>query len=87
MDCNLDGIDGVICIGGDGTFSELFNGLIFRSIKETSNQDLLKNPNAEYWISKNNLPMPKVRIGVIPGGSTDAVAMSKAKFTYHFYLS
>ena len=61
-------------------FAELFNGLLFRSIKDKFNQDLMNDPNAEAWISSNDLPKPIVRIGVVPGGSTDAVAMSK-----HFF--
>ena len=28
QDCNLEGIDGVICIGGDGMFAEIFNGIL-----------------------------------------------------------
>ena len=66
-----------IFFAGDGMFAELFNGLLFRSIKDKFNQDLVNDPNAEEWISSNDLPKPIVRIGVVPGGSTDAVAMSK----------
>ena len=76
MECSLDDIDGVICIGGDGMFSELFNGLLLRTTKEKSIQDLLTSPNAKEWIRSNSIPKPCIRIGVIPGGSTDAVAMS-----------
>ena len=61
-------------------FAELFNGLLFRSIKDKFNQDLMNDSNAEAWISSNDLPKPLVRIGVVPGGSTDAVAMSKHIF-------
>ena len=57
-------------------FAELFNGLLFRSIKDKFNLDLVNYPNAEEWISSNDLPKPIARIGVVPGGSTDAVAMS-----------
>lgn len=34
MTQSLEHFDGIVCIGGDGTFSEIFNGLIFRSIKD-----------------------------------------------------
>lgn len=34
MTQSLEHFDGIICIGGDGTFSEVFNGLIFRTIKD-----------------------------------------------------
>ena len=70
---------------GDGMFAELFNGLLFRSIKDKFNQDLVNDPNAEEWISSNDLPKPIVRIGVVPGGSTDAVAMSN-QFIIFYYL-
>jgi ceramide kinase len=29
---HLDHFDGIVCCGGDGSFSELFNGLIYRDI-------------------------------------------------------
>lgn len=34
MTQSLDYFDGIVCIGGDGTFSELFNGIIFRTFKD-----------------------------------------------------
>ena len=68
-------------------FAELFNGLLFRSIKDKFNQDLVNDPNAEEWISSNDLPKPIVRIGVVPGGSTDAVAMSKQFIIFYFHFS
>lgn len=34
MTQSLEHFDGIVCIGGDGTFSEVFNGLIFRIIKD-----------------------------------------------------
>ena len=76
LDCNLDGIDGIICIGGDGMFSELFNGLLLRTARTKLDKDLNSDPKAEDWIMGNNMPKPDIRLGVIPGGSTDAVAMS-----------
>ena len=33
--------DGIVCVGGDGTFSEVFNGLIMRRIKELGKQHYL----------------------------------------------
>ena len=71
---------------GDGMFAELFNGLLFRSIKDKFNQDLVNDPNAEEWISSNDLPKPIVRIGVVPGGSTDAVAMSKQYIIFYYLI-
>lgn len=34
MTQSLEHFDGIVCIGGDGTFSEVFNGLIFRTFKD-----------------------------------------------------
>ncbi|XP_033220098.1 ceramide kinase isoform X2 [Belonocnema kinseyi] len=64
---SLDDIDSVICIGGDGTFAEVFNGLVLRAAKD---QEIdADDPKAI-------LPPPVLPVGVIPGGSTDTVAYS-----------
>lgn len=34
MTQSLEHYDGIVCVGGDGTFSELFNGFIFRAFKD-----------------------------------------------------
>lgn len=65
----LDDVDGVICVGGDGMFSELFNGLLLRSMDEN-------NDPAAFEAGNVDIRPPKVRIGLIPGGSTNAVALS-----------
>lgn len=57
----------MVCIGGDGTFSEVFNGLVLRAAKDQ--QIDLNDPDAK-------LPSPVLPVGVIPGGSTDTVAYS-----------
>ncbi|XP_060069208.1 ceramide kinase-like [Ylistrum balloti] len=60
---DLSRVDGVICVGGDGMFAELLNGLIDRKNRE------LGLPQC-----KDQDPVsPDLRIGVIPAGSTDAV--------------
>ena len=64
---DLTDIDGVICVGGDGMFSEIFNGMLTRSANEAGIDVNDKNIQ---------LARPKLRVGVIPGGSTDAVALS-----------
>lgn len=56
-----------MCIGGDGTFSEMFNGLILRAAK-----DQQIDPNDP----DVRLPIPDLSVGVIPSGSTDTVAYS-----------
>ncbi|XP_021364917.1 ceramide kinase-like [Mizuhopecten yessoensis] len=60
---DLSRVDGVICVGGDGMFAELFNGLIDRKNRE------LGLPQC-----KDQVPASTdLRIGIIPAGSTDAV--------------
>ncbi|XP_059468955.1 ceramide kinase [Neocloeon triangulifer] len=58
--------DGIACVGGDGTFSEVMNGLVTRTCMDLG-VDFKNNPDVEP-------PHPKVAIGVVPGGSTDTVA-------------
>lgn len=66
MTQSLENFDGIVCIGGDGTFSEVFNGLVFRSMK-LSGLDPTR-------IQNEDLQTPQMPIGVIPAGSTDTVA-------------
>lgn len=56
----LEIYDGIICIGGDGMFSEIFNGVLMRS----------------GFMEESGSSFIKPRVGIIPGGSTDAVATS-----------
>lgn len=59
--------DGVICVGGDGMFAELLNGTILRTqVQSEVNYDSISS----------SLKQPNIAIGVIPAGSTDAVAFS-----------
>lgn len=58
MNHNLDMFDSVGCVGGDGTVSELFNGLVLRECAlETIDADDIKQ----------NLPKPSLPVAIIPG--------------------
>ncbi|XP_023215199.1 ceramide kinase-like [Centruroides sculpturatus] len=67
QELDLKQFDGIICVGGDGMFSELLNGLILRIQRE---EDLDINDPFTF------LKRPTIPLGVIPAGSTDAVAYS-----------
>ncbi|XP_043936036.1 ceramide kinase-like [Protopterus annectens] len=64
---DLQGYDGVICVGGDGMFSELMHGLIGRAQKDAGIPE--NDPDAEYV-------SPTLRIGIIPAGSTDCICFA-----------
>ena len=53
--CSLDGIDGVVCVGGDGIFSEVFTGLLLRTASEE---------NGDF----TQLRKGTMRVGVRPAG-------------------
>lgn len=55
---NLDMFDSIGCVGGDGTVSELFNGLVLRECR-------LKGIDADDITQE--LPKPTLPIGIIPG--------------------
>ncbi|XP_072306110.1 ceramide kinase [Eucyclogobius newberryi] len=61
---DLTGFDGVVCVGGDGMFSEILHGLIGRTQQEAS---LCENDPAV------TLQPCHLHIGIIPAGSTDCV--------------
>jgi hypothetical protein len=62
----LDNYDGVISVGGDGMFAEVFNGVIIRTSRDHGLE--YNDPNVEFV-------RPSIRVGFIPGGSTDAISM------------
>lgn len=66
-EANLEKYDGVVCVGGDGMFSEIVHGLVTRTQDE--NKVDLDDSEAQL--------MPcALRIGIIPAGSTDCICFS-----------
>uniref|UniRef100_UPI0037E80EDB ceramide kinase n=1 Tax=Semicossyphus pulcher TaxID=241346 RepID=UPI0037E80EDB len=64
---NLDEYDGVVCVGGDGMFSEILHGLVTRT--QMDNRVDHNHPDAE-------LVPCSLRIGIIPAGSTDCICFA-----------
>uniref|UniRef100_A0A3P9GZH2 Zgc:158263 n=1 Tax=Oryzias latipes TaxID=8090 RepID=A0A3P9GZH2_ORYLA len=61
---DLMGFDGVVCVGGDGMFSEILHGVIGRTQQEAGTCE--NDPGVTLQ------PCP-LHIGIIPAGSTDCV--------------
>ena len=55
-------------------FAEIFNGILMRSGFESG--ILAEDTDVVQYLSQKELIRPTLRVGVIPGGSTDALAMS-----------
>ncbi|RWS29322.1 ceramide kinase-like protein [Leptotrombidium deliense] len=66
VDVPIKVFDAIVCVGGDGMFAELLNGIINRAQLEANQNTSLQNVPER----------PTTTIGVIPAGSTDAVAFS-----------
>ncbi|XP_004476929.2 ceramide kinase-like protein isoform X3 [Dasypus novemcinctus] len=65
-ECELQGFDGVVCVGGDGFASEVAHALLLRAQKNAGMEtDCLLTP------ARAQLPL-----GVIPAGSTNVLAHS-----------
>ncbi|XP_029521105.2 ceramide kinase-like [Oncorhynchus nerka] len=62
---DLTGFDGVVCVGGDGMFSELLHGVIGRTQQEAGLSE--HDPS---------LQLCDLHIGIIPAGSTDCVCFA-----------
>ena len=67
QDVDLSSVDGVVAVGGDGTFNEIANALIRRVNAE--NKVDVDDP-------ESRLRGLDTRIGIIPCGSTDCMAFS-----------
>lgn len=66
-DAELKQFDGVVCVGGDGMFSEIIHGLIWRTQVDSG-----VDPNSP----EETLQPCSLRIGIIPAGSTDCVCFA-----------
>ncbi|XP_029902075.1 ceramide kinase isoform X2 [Myripristis murdjan] len=66
-EANLEKYDGVVCVGGDGMFSEILHGLVTRT--QTDHGVDQSQPDAD-------LVPCSLRIGIIPAGSTDCVCFA-----------
>ncbi|XP_054609219.1 ceramide kinase isoform X1 [Dunckerocampus dactyliophorus] len=66
-EANLDKYDGVVCVGGDGMFSEILHGLVSKT--QTDHCVDPNQPNA-------SLVPCSLRIGIIPAGSTDCICFA-----------
>ncbi|XP_015357218.2 ceramide kinase [Marmota marmota marmota] len=64
---SMDKYDGIVCVGGDGMFSEVLHGLIERTQRSAG-------VDQNQFCAKL-VPSP-LRIGIIPAGSTDCVCYS-----------
>ncbi|KAM3910590.1 ceramide kinase-like [Leptodactylus fuscus] len=67
LEADLQTYDGVVCVGGDGMFSELLHGLVRRTQIDNGICEELEDAK----LSPCNL-----RIGIIPAGSTDCVCFA-----------
>ncbi|XP_068104558.1 ceramide kinase-like [Hyperolius riggenbachi] len=67
LEDNIQQYDGVVCVGGDGMFSELLHGLVNRTQSDSGicedKEDAKLTPCS-------------LRIGIIPAGSTDCVCFA-----------
>uniref|UniRef100_A0A672IN18 Ceramide kinase n=1 Tax=Salarias fasciatus TaxID=181472 RepID=A0A672IN18_SALFA len=66
-EANLHKYDGVVCVGGDGMFSEILHGLVTRT--QTDHSVDQNQPDAQ-------LVPCSLRIGIIPAGSTDCICFA-----------
>ncbi|VUZ53071.1 unnamed protein product [Hymenolepis diminuta] len=67
---DLSPYDGVVSVGGDGLFSELLQGLLYRTRKDA------KMPLYDAHKPFTTELTPRLKIGLIPAGSTNAVIRS-----------
>lgn len=61
---DLHEFDGIVCVGGDGMFGEVLNGVLIRVQREN---------RIDYGSVESIPKRPTLKLGVIPAGSTDAI--------------
>ncbi|XP_042147602.1 ceramide kinase-like [Ixodes scapularis] len=64
LEMDLDSLDGVVCVGGDGMVNEVVNGVLLRSQRDAG---------VEANDAGACLRPAALKVGVIPAGSTDAL--------------
>ncbi|KAG5845960.1 hypothetical protein ANANG_G00144700 [Anguilla anguilla] len=64
MEADLKKYDGVVCVGGDGMFSEIVHGLVSRTQADCG---------VDQNCAEEKLVPCGIRIGIIPAGSTDCI--------------
>ncbi|XP_044522409.1 ceramide kinase-like protein [Gracilinanus agilis] len=65
-ECELQEFDGIICVGGDGSASEVAHGLLLRAQMDAG-------IDTNYILTPVRTPLP---LGIIPAGSTNVLAHS-----------
>uniref|UniRef100_A0A8C3SKY5 Ceramide kinase like n=1 Tax=Chelydra serpentina TaxID=8475 RepID=A0A8C3SKY5_CHESE len=63
-ECELHSFDGVVCVGGDGSTSEIAHGLLLRAQMDAGR-------DTDHILSPVRAPLP---LGIIPAGSTNVLA-------------
>ncbi|XP_059917638.1 ceramide kinase-like [Gadus macrocephalus] len=66
-EAELQNYDGVVCVGGDGMFSEVMHGLVLRTQRDQGR---------DHHHPDQNLAQTGLRIGIIPAGSTDCICFA-----------
>ncbi|XP_038645189.1 ceramide kinase-like protein isoform X4 [Scyliorhinus canicula] len=65
-ECDIQAFDGVVCVGGDGTVSEVAHGLLLRA-----QTDARRDIDSNFMPVRASLPL-----GIIPAGSTNVLSFS-----------
>ncbi|XP_019409646.1 PREDICTED: ceramide kinase-like protein, partial [Crocodylus porosus] len=63
-ECELQAFDGVVCVGGDGSISEVAHGLLLKAQIDAGKE-------TDYILTPVRAPVP---LGIIPAGSTNVLA-------------